>query len=120
MKLIDTFIQAAESAAATVEAIPPEAEALTRSLLRLTEGSDAVLLALAGDLDPGLFGQLQAVDYGLQVRLEVALPADALVVPEPDVALRGSRLLLRLGRDDQTDKVRDRLNGSHGSPSHSP
>ncbi len=60
MKLLNEFIRAAESAAATVETIPPNAGALTRCLLKRTGESDCVLLGLAGDLDPGLFAQFRA------------------------------------------------------------
>ena len=60
MKLLREFIESAEKSAATVETVPPDAEALHRCLLRVTEESDCVLLALAGDLDPQLFSQFGA------------------------------------------------------------
>ncbi len=60
MRLLDHFMQSAETAGATVETVPRDAEALTRSLLKRTGGYDCVLLGLAGDLDPRLFGPFSA------------------------------------------------------------
>ncbi|HEX9005676.1 MAG TPA: LUD domain-containing protein [Bacteroidota bacterium] len=60
MTLLDQFMQSAQKAAATVETVPPHADALTRCLVKLTEGYDCVLLGLAGDLDPRLFAPFSA------------------------------------------------------------
>ncbi len=60
MRLLDPFMQSAVKAAATVETVPPDADALTRRLVELIGEYDCVLLGLAGDLDPRLFAQFSA------------------------------------------------------------
>jgi L-lactate dehydrogenase complex protein LldG len=55
VRLIDQFIAAAVSAAATVEVILPDAELLNAALMKAVAGHDCIIFAEPDDLDPALF-----------------------------------------------------------------
>jgi L-lactate dehydrogenase complex protein LldG len=55
VRRIDQFIAAAQSAAATVEVILPDAQRLNAALMNAAAGNDCIILAEPDDLDPALF-----------------------------------------------------------------